>query len=279
MSNLNTNDKLILEKLFQMGDGYILKVLGFSDRTFGEFFRDEIQVDIYDDRYKYASGSKANRMRGFWQAADDLSIGKSIDKLIAYIETQVVLDPKKRSDFPEELINHARSISSRLQGKTSHSAVTVEEFIRKDFGEVSFAKLGLDQSLIVVLEQRTDEIKRCLSAKAPLAVIFLCGSSLEGVLLGVACNNPAAFNQSSASPKDKYSKVKAFPDWTLNDLINVASDLRFVGEDVKKFSHALRDFRNYIHPYEQMSKAFNPDAHTAEICWRVLQAAISQLSK
>jgi uncharacterized protein with HEPN domain len=68
-------------------------------------------------------------------------------------------------------------------------------------------------------------------------------------------------------------------DWTLNDFINIARDLNLVGEDVKKFSHALRDFRNYIHPYQQMSSGFNPDGHTAKICWQVLQAAITQLSK
>ena len=73
--------------------------------------------------------------------------------------------------------------------------------------------------------------------------------------------------------------MKQFHDWTLNDFINVARDLNLVGEDVKKFSHALRDFRNYIHPYQQMSSNFDPDEHTAKICWQVLEAAITQLSK
>ncbi len=47
---------------------------------------------------------------------------------------------------------------------------------------------------------------------------------------------------------------------------------------VKKFSHSLRDFRNYIHPYEQVSSRFNPDEHTARISWQVLKAALFQLS-
>jgi hypothetical protein len=110
-------------------------------------------------------------------------------------------------------------------------------------------------------------------------VIFLCGSTLEGILLGVACARPRDFNQSSASPKDQQGKVKQFQDWTLSDFINVAGDLNLVVEEVKKFSHALRVFRNYIHPYQQMSSGFNPDEHTAKICWQVLQAAITQLSK
>ena len=130
-----------------------------------------------------------------------------------------------------------------------------------------------------MIKQRIEEIRRCLTAKASLAVIFLCGSTLEGILLGLASTNPKGFNESTLSPKDKTGKVKQFYDWTLNDFINVARDLNLVGEDVKKFSHALRDFRNYIHPYQQVSSRFNPDEHTAKICWQVLQAAIMQLSK
>ena len=88
MATLNTNEKQLLERLFQMGSGY---VLNFSDRTIGEFFRDDIGVDIFDRKYNYASGSKANRLRGFWQAADDTLVGKSIDKLIEYIDNQILL--------------------------------------------------------------------------------------------------------------------------------------------------------------------------------------------
>ena len=54
--------------------------------------------------------------------------------------------------------------------------------------------------------------------------------------------------------------------------------LRALKLDVKKFSHELRDFRNYIHPYEQLASKFTPDKHTAEICLQVLKAAIADLS-
>jgi len=38
-----------------------------------------------------------------------------------------------------------------------------------------------------------------------------------------------------------------------------------------------KDFRNYIHPRQQASQNFNPDKHTAEISWKVLQATIANL--
>jgi len=103
--------------------------------------------------------------------------------------------------------------------------------------------------------------------------------NLEGVLLGVASTKPKDFNTAQASPKNKDGKVLPFHDWKLANFIDVSCELHFLDEDVKKFSHALRDFRNYIHPYEQMVSGFDPSPHTAEICWKVLQAAISQLSK
>ncbi len=280
MVTLNTNEKQILEKLFQMRSGH---VLNFSDRTIGEFFRDDIGVNLFDQKYDYASGSKANRLRRFWQVSDDATVGMSIDKLVEYVDTQVVLGKLKKEDFSPELITLARSLAARLQGRKSAAPAAAEtteqDFISKEFGAVSIEKVGLDSVVTGILKQRIDEIGKCLTARAPLAVIFLCGSTLEGILLGIACSRPKEFNQSPVSPKDPSGKVKQFQDWTLSDLINVARELSLVGEDVKKFSHALRDFRNYIHPYQQMSSNFNPDEHTAKICWQVLQAAISQLSK
>ena len=113
MATLSTTEKQILEKLFQMGSGY---VLNFSDRTFGEFFRDDLQIDIFDPKYNYASGSKANRMRGFWQSSDDALIGKSIQQLLNYIDTHIVLGRLRREDFPAELIQRGHAISARLLG-------------------------------------------------------------------------------------------------------------------------------------------------------------------
>jgi hypothetical protein len=276
MSSLSTNEKQVLEKLFQMGDGY---VLNFSDRTVAEFFRNDVNAEIYDPKYNYASGSKANRMRGLWQVAGDALVGRSIEKLIDYIETQILLGYLKRQDFPDELIRRGQSIAARLLGcTTTLPVVTESEFLTKEFGNVSIDKLELDPAINRILKRRIDEIRKCLTGNAPLAMIFLCGSTLEGILLGVAGKKAKEFNQSALSPKDRTGTVKQFHEWTLNDFINVARDLSLVGEDVKKFSHALRDFRNYIHPYQQMSSGFDPDEHTARICWQVLQAAIAQLS-
>ena len=73
-------------------------------------------------------------------------------------------------------------------------------------------------------------------------------------------------------------RVKQLHEWGLANFIDVACELGYLKLHVKKFSHALRDFRNYIHPYEQMSSGVRPDKHAAEICLQVLKAAVATLS-
>ena len=111
MADLTTNEKQVLEKLFQMGGGY---VLNFSDRTMEEFFRDDVGIDIYSEKYMYASGSKANRLRGLWLKADNKLVGKSIVKLIEYIENQIIIGNLKGADFPQKLLGAGNAVSTRL---------------------------------------------------------------------------------------------------------------------------------------------------------------------
>jgi hypothetical protein len=52
----------IIDDLFNMNDGYVLH---FSNRTFADFFQDELSIDIDDDEYFAEGGSKAKRLRYF----------------------------------------------------------------------------------------------------------------------------------------------------------------------------------------------------------------------
>ena len=103
---------------------------------------------------------------------------------------------------------------------------------------------------------------------------------MEGILLGMAQKHPDKFNKSKSAPVNKNSAiVKKFNEWTLSDFINSAYELGIIKEDVKKFSHVVREYRNYIHPYQQLCSQFNPDKHTVSICFQVLKAMISQISE
>lgn len=152
-----------------------------------------------------------------------------------------------------------------------------DDFLRRDFLDVRFDGLSLEPAVLSVVEQRVKEIEKCFSAGSPLAVILLAGSTLEGVLLGIATSFPRAFNSAASAPKDSAGKVRTFQSWTLSNFIDVASELQLLGQDTNKFSHALRGFRNYIHPFEQLASGFAPREHTAKICLQVLKAASHDL--
>jgi len=149
MANLTTNEKHILEKLFQMSSGF---VLNFYDRTMGEFFRDDIGIDIYSKKFMYASGSKANRLRGLWLNADDKLVAKTIIKLIEYIENQIFIGNLKKEDFSTELINAGEAIGERLlNGKTEK---------KENKLQVSF----IDGNINIILQKDIfDHVKKLLN--------------------------------------------------------------------------------------------------------------------
>lgn len=276
MSNLTETEKLKLENLFSMHGGY---VLDFSNPSFQRFINNTVRKDIYDNKYSVYGTSKAKLLRAFWEIENDSTVGRLTEEMLLYYETQSSIN--STTTFNKNLFDECLPIAYKLQGKQPKGQPktnTIDDFLKSEVDEVLISSLKIDGTVTTVLEQRIVEVKQCIQCDASLSVIFLCGSILEGLLLGVATNNIRDFNQSSASPKDKSTgQVKRLHDWTLANFIDVAYELKFLGLDVKKYGHTLRDFRNYIHPYEQMSSGFNPDKHTAKISWQVLKAAINDL--
>lgn len=176
-----------------------------------------------------------------------------------------------------------RTIGPDIESKLRNSgeekvSITEADFLKIEIEEIKINQTPVEETLKPVLESRMTEMKSCFKAKAYLSVIFLAGSMLEGILLSIAKQNPREFNQSTCAPKNKDGKVRAFHEWTLNEFITVAHNIGLLKEDISKFSHVLRDFRNYIHPYQQMSVNFYPDENTAKICMQVMKGAMLQIA-
>lgn len=143
-----------------------------------------------------------------------------------------------------------------------------------------FMSLHLEPGIGEILKHRWDEAQRCVDSGAFLAAIIVMGSLLEGILLAVCQKNPALANKCSCAPKDRSTgKVKYFADWKLSEMIDVAHEAGWLGLDVKKFSHMLKDFRNMIHPYQHMQMRSNPDKDTCDISWLVVQASVNDLAR
>lgn len=109
MSTLKSTDKRILEQLFRMSGG---TVLDFTNRSFADFFKD-FKIDIYSEKYQATdrTGSKANRLRTFWEIEDDSLVADVIQELVylTYLENSESLYQ------PTEQWNHCEAIIKRLQ--------------------------------------------------------------------------------------------------------------------------------------------------------------------
>lgn len=272
MSSLKDIEKRYFEKLFGMSSGY---VLDFSDATFGEFFR-QYNVDIHGPKYQTFGTSKAKKLRAFWESECDRLVGTVLSEMLDSYEANCELAGWNKDKVP---LKRARSIVNRLTGGlVAHDSAGKEgKLLALEFAIPSIQNLPINTQVVPIVEARLNEARVALDVGAHLSVIFLCGSVLEAVLLGAAQQNPATFNQARATPT-RNGSPKSFREWSLAQLINVAYEVGILKLDIKKLSHGLRDFRNYIHPYEQLASRFTPDEHTAKVCFQVLQAALANLA-
>lgn len=270
MSSLTDIEKRYLERLLNMQGGY---VLDYSDATFGEFFNRH-RVNIHGSKYQTYGTSKAKKMRAFWEQESDSLVGNVLSEMLDSYEADCDLNKR---EIDKSVLEKSRSIVARLTGKSApaKAAQTIDDFLHSEFTIPNIQKLPIEAMAMPIIEKRLAEARTALGAGAHLSVIFLCGSVLEAVLLGAAQKEPARFNKATASPKANNGSVKQFHEWSLAQFIDAACEIGLLKPDVKKFSHGLRDFRNYIHPYEQMVSGFTPDEHTAKVCFQVLKAALA----
>jgi hypothetical protein len=84
MSNLSLIEKRKFEQILNMEGGY---VLGFSNRTFDDFF-----IDSIGRRIPETFGSKANRLRGFWKEEGNGIVAKAMGDMLDYgVATNMII--------------------------------------------------------------------------------------------------------------------------------------------------------------------------------------------
>ncbi|MDE2688469.1 MAG: hypothetical protein OXI16_13375 [Chloroflexota bacterium] len=163
-----------------------------------------------------------------------------------------------------------------LRERTASIPTGEERLVQEEVPD--FYQLVQDDSLAEVLSFRWEEAQKCVAAEAFLAAIVMMGSILEGVLLNRFERNKEVGYRAKGAPKDrKTKKPRPIADWGLSNMIDVAHEVGWLQVDIKRFSHALRESRNIVHPYVQRLENDMPDEDTCAICWPVVHAAISDL--
>ncbi|MGD9695816.1 MAG: hypothetical protein AB7V42_09180 [Thermoleophilia bacterium] len=264
---LSNGTKRKLETLLDMGAGY---VLNFTNAAFKDFVMTAIGVDPYAGEYE----SKANLLRRLWQDLPEITVAQLNLELLEYWKDGKSISGEPITESEQRMYNELLAEFSTAQKSDATIDMT---FLNKNFGTVDLTALPSTLTATDVVQARLIEIDRAMKADAPLAVIFLVGSTLEGLLAELATAQAATFVASRAAPQGRNGKVKPPQDWTLSELITVAKNIGILSTDVAEHADQVRNFRNYIHPRQQLKENFSPRIETARIAQQVLVGALKDL--
>lgn len=147
MSDLTGPEKRKFERIFEMGGGYILN---FSNSNFADFVMDSTGKDIWDLKYNCGSGSKANRLRGFWSEEQNLVVGKLLGDLLDYVvELNLICDTQLLADCRRAVSRLLQSTAvPEIDALTPNADGNVFEIIAKQAREAiekNQPEVGLDR--------------------------------------------------------------------------------------------------------------------------------------
>jgi hypothetical protein len=113
-------------------------------------------------------------------------------------------------DGPKPFLVRANLRTYTTEELTSTRKLDGDEasFLDRQFADnIHIDDLRLEPIITSILQARVDEIIACPRSKVALGTIFLLGSTLEGILLGIAPNRRTAFMSSPKAPKKLGSPI------------------------------------------------------------------------
>ena len=140
MSSLTDIDKRYLEKILNMGSGY---VLDYTDATFDGFFARH-GVSIHGQKYQTYGTSKDKKLRSFWEQEPDTLVGQALSEMLDSYEAACDLDGE---EVDGTVLEKARGVVARLLGKPQKTKPknTVKDFLYQEFTIPNIQKLPVEE--------------------------------------------------------------------------------------------------------------------------------------
>lgn len=101
------------------------------------------------------------------------------------------------------------------------------------------------------------------------SVVVLCGGAVEAMLIYKLLQGKRKINAITQFKK-QYPKAKNsrnISSWSFEQLINIAEQVKLIDKGVRSNLHAIRNFRNFVHPYREIKSTSSPDKHLAAIAF------------
>jgi hypothetical protein len=131
-----------------------------------------------------------------------------------------------------------------------------------------------DKELQALLHRDSQDLQRAFVAQCWKATIVLAGGAMEAILLDRLSLDVASSVSATSAPK-KADLTR----WDLSDLIKVAVELKLVYSSVEKLSHSVREYRNLIHPGNELRNKLTVGAEEARIAIEILNLIDRELGK
>jgi len=116
----------------------------------------------------------------------------------------------------------------------------------------------VDDEIRTVLEDYYSQTRKAAEAHSYLGVLVGCGSVVEGLLTWALLRREQEAMASPRASKDKAGNLRPLREWPLASLIDVSIQLDLLGKTASQASWALKDFRNFIHPYNVLQQSARP---------------------
>ena len=120
-----------------------------------------------------------------------------------------------------------------------------------------------DESLRGILAEDYAQAVLAYEAGSYVGAMVTAGAVAEGLLTWALLTRETDALQHKNAMRDRNSNVLPIASWNLTNLLQVAQDLKLLGEYASKGSWALKEFRNLIHPYKLRNTSARPDASLA----------------
>jgi hypothetical protein len=118
----------------------------------------------------------------------------------------------------------------------------------------------INSDLRAIIERDYDEIQRAFISNCWKSVIILCGGIIEAILTDLLLSNKTIALTAKSAPKEN-----DITRWDFSKLIEVSVELKLVSAGMQKLSHPLREYRNLVHPSNEIRNQLSFNAEEAKI--------------
>jgi hypothetical protein len=185
--------------------------------------------------------------------------------------------PSNIEDIPDEVLPYLQ----QTVGEKFEPNVPLDPAERRLYHSKTRDQLSGTFAFISNIELRTQlesdwqEANEVHQAKAWKSCVVLCGGILEGMLIDALQTRKEEASRSYKGLKQKESPPN-ISRWRLQDMVDVAQDIGILGKGSFHLSHAIRQYRNLIHPAKQVAEGIEITEDSANIAISSIRTFIKE---